>query len=72
MTAEKNVLGELDGHLHCTESLVPLWLLFILGNQCLMGKAKLVVACYQKYIRTDRERVSNCAYLLTNAVYNVT
>ena len=44
------MLGELDGHVHCTVGLVPLCLSFILGNQCLMGKAKIDFASYQKYI----------------------
>ena len=39
--AGRIMLGELDGHVHCTESLVPLCLSFILGNQVLMGKSKL-------------------------------
>ena len=55
MPAENNMLGELDGHVHCTEGLVPLCLLFILGNQCLMGKAKLDFPCNQEYIRRERE-----------------
>ena len=56
--AENNTLGELDGHVHCTEGLVPLWLSLILGNQRLMGKAKLDFACYQEYIR--RESIELC------------
>ena len=48
--AENNTLGELDGHVHCTEGLVPLCLSFILGNQYLMGKAKLDFTCYQEHI----------------------
>ena len=55
MPAEKNTLGELDGRVHCTEGLVPLCLSFILGNQVLVGKAKLDFACYQKYIRRERQ-----------------
>ena len=34
---------------------MPLCLSFILGNQSLIGKAKLDFACYQEYIRRERE-----------------
>ena len=60
MPAENNMLGELDGYVHCTEGLVPLCLLFILGNQCLVGKAILDFACYQEYIRRERESIELC------------
>ena len=54
------MLGELDGHVHCTEGLVSLCLSFILGNQYLMGKAKLDFACYQEYVRRERESIELC------------
>ena len=53
--AENTMLGEFDGHVHCTEGLVPLCFSFILGNQFLIGKAKLDFACYQEYIRRERD-----------------
>ena len=71
MPADNNMLGELDGHVHCTEGLVPLCLTFILGNQCLMGKAELVFACYQEYVK--RESMELCIPLNKHCVQcNVT
>ena len=45
--------------MHCTEGFVALCHSFILGNQCLMGKAKLVF-CKLPRVHEERESIELC------------